>query len=360
MRTPPIAEVRERLERLFPEGVYGRGFLVRELAAKTIATFLFLDAVGDPDQPGKRLLRPSMVTWMDDASLGRTDDDAFVAGWHSAAARNQATLKTFLADQGVVWSRWYADNSREPIRDEVIRPLHQSYGAVLRRLGLAATGGSPALSLAPDFASVFEEGLSGDELAARIERWQRAHLGAAEQARLAALPRLSAEDTVSVQLPGRGARQLPAGLASQITARVVTDLAPQLLDQPFVLAICHSRDPVAAEDARELESVGLALDANLALPDVLLMDVGDGTVWFVEVVVSAGEINESRRKDLATWAAARGITPERCRYITAYRSRSDAAFRRTVGDLAWESYAWFADEPHGIWLLSYLTNVDRV
>jgi hypothetical protein len=72
--------------------------------------------------------------------------------------------------------------------------------------------------------------------------------------------------------------------------------------------VCHSRDPVATEDARELEQVGLSLDPSVALPDVLLLDAADGRFWFVEVVVSGGEINERRRAELEAWAASRTET----------------------------------------------------
>lgn len=353
-----IAEIRARLGLLFPEGVPSRNFLTRELAAKTIATFLFLDAVGDPEREGVRLLRPSMVAWLDDASLAKSGDEEFVRGWHEAATRGQARLREFLGDRGIEWRRWYADNSRESIRDEVIRPLQESYGAVRRRSGVAATRGSPTLTLAEDFAGVFDQALDDDEAARRAEAWRAEHLGAAAQARLAALRRLDADDVVTVELPGRGPRQLPPGTTSRITQAVVAVLAPQLMRQPFVLAICHSRDPVAVEDARELERVGLSLDARLALPDVLLLDAADGTLWFVEVVATAGEISERRRVELETWAAERGIAHDLCRFVTAYRSRADQAFRRTAGDLAWGTYAWFAAEPRGIWHLASLATLD--
>lgn len=46
----------------------------------------------------------------------------------------------------------------------------------------------------------------------------------------------------------------------------------------------------------------------MALPDVLLLDAADGRFWFVEVVVSGGEINERRRAELEAWAASRTET----------------------------------------------------
>lgn len=284
---------------MFAEGVSDRARLSRELAAKTVLTFLFVRAVGDPDADGTPLLRPSMVTWMDDASLRRSDDDLFVRGWHAAASRRQAELAAFLAHEGVAWSRWYADNSREPIRDEIIRPLSERYGAVLRRRGVAASDASPALTLAADFAALFGADLSETDFAVRATAWQQEHLGSAAQARLDALRKLDANaDSVIVSLPGRGNRHLPPGMSSALTAAVVTEMAPRMLRRPYPLAICHSRDPVASEDTRELERVGLALDRDLGLPDVMLLDADDASFWFVEVVVSGGPIHETRRREL--------------------------------------------------------------
>lgn len=353
-----ISDIRSRLTLLFPEGVEGRSFLVRELSAKTVATFLFLQAVGDPDDAEVRRLRPSMVTWMDDAALARAGDPAFVDQWHRAATQGQAQLEAFLRSEGHEWDRWYAENSRESIRDEVIRPLAATYGAVLRKSGVATTAAVPALTLASDFAAVFEGGVREDEIEHRAEAWKSAHLGAVARARLGALRRLAGEDSVVIEMPGRGQRQLPAGVASDVTRDVVEVLAPQLLRQPFVLAICHSRDPVAADDQRELEAVGLALDPALALPDVLLIDATDGTIWLVEVVATAGEVNSRRRAELVEWATRRGVDADKIRFATAYRSRTDQAFRRTIGDLAWDSYVWFADEPDGIWRLSRFTSLE--
>lgn len=299
-----------------------------------------------------------MVTWMDDVTLARSGDEAFVSAWHAAAVRGQKQLRALLEAESQDWNRWYADNSRESVRDEVIRPLADAYGAVRRASGMATTRSTAALTLDKDFAALFEAAIGESEFHRRADAWRTGHLGSAARARLAALRKLTGEDAVVVDMPGRGQRQLPAGVASDITREVIQTLAPQLLRQPFVLAICHSRDPVAADDRRELEQVGLELDPELALPDVLLMDAADGTIWFVEVVASAGEVNSRRRAELDEWASQRGIGVRKTRFVSAYRSHGDQAFRRTVGDLARDSYAWFADEPDAILRFSRFTATD--
>lgn len=349
MRLASVTEVRRRLGLIFPETAPDRAHLIRELAARTVVTFLFVGAVGDPDLRERRLLRPSMVAWLDDESLSRSDDHEFVVGWHCAAARGQAHLVAYRRANGVDADRWYADNSRESIRDEVIRPLNERYGAVLRRSGVATTGATPALALAQDFADLFDPDIAGSALSAAIVRWQRSHLGPAAYARLEARRRLDrSSDAVVAQLPGRGQRQLPPGPSSVLSAAVIEDFSTSVLSEPYVLAICHSRDPIASEDELELSRVGLTLDREVALPDLLLLDASDATFWFVEVVVTDGPIHDRRRDELLAWATSRGVESERCRFVTAYRSRVDPVFRRTVAALAWDTYAWFADEPRGL------------
>jgi hypothetical protein len=341
-----LSAIQERLRLIFPAGVPGRERLVRELAAKTVAVFLFVDAIGDPDEEGARLMRPSMVTWMTDTAFADIDP-AFRAAWRTAAATSNDRVRALLSDRGLDDVRWYAENTREPIRDEIIRPLEREFGAVRRRRDLSPTSSSPALTLARDFADLFDDALLDDALTEAITAWQGAHLGPAAQARMRALERLDASSgAVRVALPGRGERQLPAGASSVLTARVIEDLAPRLLAQPYVLAVCHSRDPIAAEDAAELAAVRLTLDSSVALPDIVLLDAAeDGSIWFVEVVVSDGPVSETRRAELLGWAVARGVAAASCRFVTAYRSRTDPVFRRTIGELAWGSLAWFADEP---------------
>ncbi|HZU20044.1 MAG TPA: BsuBI/PstI family type II restriction endonuclease [Gaiellaceae bacterium] len=355
-----LNEIRERLGLIFPESAPDRASLTRELAAKTIATFLFIGAVGDPDREPMRHLRPSMVVWMDDDSISRVDDLDFVLGWHRAASRGHSALRAFLAESDVVADRWYAENSREPIRDEVIRPLAERYGAVLRRSGIAPSDASPALTLAEDFAALFDPAVRGPAVDARVSEWQAAHLGPAEQARLAARRRLQNEaDNPVVDLPGRGRRRLPPGESSALTVAAITNFAPRLLAEPFVLAVCHSRDPLASEDERELRRVGLALEPEVVLPDVLLMDVADGMVWFVEVVATGGAIHERRRSELLQWAGGHEIPADRCRFVSVYRSRAAQVFRRTVGELAWDTLVWFADEPDRVFRLEELGPAPR-
>jgi BsuBI/PstI restriction endonuclease domain len=63
----------------------------------------------------------------------------------------------------------------------------------------------------------------------------------------------------------------------------------------------------------------------------------------VEVVATDGPIGETRK--VALRRIATGFPSEHLAFVTAYRDRSGAAFKKTVDALAWCSFAWFLSEP---------------
>jgi hypothetical protein len=80
------------------------------------------------------------------------------------------------------------------------------------------------------------------------------------------------------------------------------------------------------------------------LPDIILVDLEIPRLIFIEVVATDGPINARRKSSLAALAVEAGFGTD-VAFVTAYADRAGAAFRKTVSDLAWGSYAWFASEP---------------
>jgi hypothetical protein len=46
-------------------------------------------------------------------------------------------------------------------------------------------------------------------------------------------------------------------------------------------------------------------------------------------------------------------------FVTAYADRDNRAFKGSVSELAWKSFAWFASEPEHIIMLHRGTNVEQ-
>jgi hypothetical protein len=173
----PWQEMRERLLVIFPEGMPDRGFLVRDMTARTVFTALYVGAVAGSDT----WLAPRHVLRMSDAQAARQDD----------ASRRVYLAEMTKAKAPSPDGRWYAENTREPLRDEVIRQGLVPVNAMVERQGVPTTSPTGRYALQPAFAALFRPALTRAELDAEAEAWRRAHLSPAALAR-AALVRASA------------------------------------------------------------------------------------------------------------------------------------------------------------------------
>ena len=126
-----VADIHERLQAIFPEGTANRNYVTREIAAKTVFVMLYIGAV----EGAECWLRPDQVTRMTDAQAAlATDQDR--EAWLAESMRPAA---------GYIEGRWYAANTREPIRDETLREGLVRMGAVKERQGLPTTSPLPPL-----------------------------------------------------------------------------------------------------------------------------------------------------------------------------------------------------------------------
>ncbi|MFE4195614.1 BsuBI/PstI family type II restriction endonuclease [Paenarthrobacter sp. NPDC056912] len=158
---------------------------------------------------------------------------------------------------------------------------------------------------------------------------------------------LQTSHAISVTLPGNaGTRLLEAGRASQILKNVIENWAPARLQNPFVVTISEPGDKVFTADAKLLSFLNVTINVSSLLPDALIADVLPEKVqfWFIEAVNTDGEINETRRANLLSWATQQSIDPKHCSFLTAFNSRNDPAARKRLKDLASGTYAYFADE----------------
>ena len=120
-------------------------------------------------------LAPKHIYSMTDELASTTDDAA-----RSAFAAD--ALKPGYRPPG---KRWYADNTREPIRDETLREGLVNIGAAYARNDLPTTSSKPRYSLNAGLAALFDPALADDELAQRIGDWQRENLNTGVFARVA-------------------------------------------------------------------------------------------------------------------------------------------------------------------------------
>ena len=330
----PRELVAERLPLIFTAGVENRGYCTRELAASTVFAALYIGAV----EGCGSFLGPVHVYRM-------TPDQAAMA----SDADRLGYVAAIRAKRDVPGKSWYADNTREPIRDETLRDGLVAVGAVLRREDLPTTSGAPRYALKADFAALFNPALTGSDLADAIAAYQAKHLSPAALARVAIMLAgvTASTSAVPVTFPNGHTRNLAPGPSSIISKAVVEVFATRFLENPAVLWLSESGNKVVVEDLNLAAKLGLRIEPDKTLPDLILADVGraDPLFVFVEVVATDGAMHQRRKDAILALTDAAGFPRDHVAFLTAYAHREASGYRKTVSQLAWGSFAWFAAEP---------------
>ena len=152
---------------------------------------------------------------------------------------------------------------------------------------------------------------------------------------------------VLVKFPSGETRQLAPGPSSFISQAVVENFAPSFLEEPAVLWLSESGNKVVLRDDRIAAAIGLRIEADKNLPDLILADLGpkDPILLFVEVVATDGAMTERRREAMFDLTDAAGFARSQIAFLTANQDRESAGFKKTIGQLAWGTFAWFVSEP---------------
>jgi hypothetical protein len=337
---PPVisvAALAKWLPEIFPAGTAQRNYVVREMAAKTIFVMLYTGAV----EGANRWFRPAQVTLMTDLQSRSTDPKAR-SKW-TADSLGAGRLK----HSG---ESWYAPNSREPIRDETLRSGLVPLGAVVERPGVLTTSSRPRYALSRSFCDLLVGLEKGASPSAITER-QSANLSSEALARVKLLKSGAAAsrqgNRLPINFPNGEARLMLNGPSAVITKAVVEDFAPRFLREPAVLFISDSGEKVVARDEGLAAQIGLEIQADRNLPDIILVDVASGheRLIFIEVVATDGAITPQRKEALSSLATKAKFSPSSVFFVTAFADRATAPFRKLAPELAWDSFAWFVSEP---------------
>lgn len=254
-----------RLPIIFPPGTPNRNYCVRELSASTIFTMLYIGAV----ENNSVYLAPAHVYRM-------TAEQAVLATDEERNEYRTSVLKKNFTPGG---QRWYADNTREPIRDETLREGLMEVGVVFSLPGIPTTSGKPRYYLQNSFASLFDPELKDELLSESIAQWQIANLSKSALTRLS-LAGLGAKNDnrlILVTFPNKETRSMAAGPSAEISKAVIEVFAHLFLQNPALLWLSSSDDKVVARDDKLAASIGLRIEADKNLPDIILVDLGLNT-----------------------------------------------------------------------------------
>jgi len=327
--------IAERLPLIFPEGTPNRKYCIRDLAASTVFVMLYIGAV----EGNAIYLAPVHVYRMTSEQATLIDDEERLSYKENVLKKGYRPLGT----------RWYADNTRESIRDETLREGLLQVGAVKQLTEVATTSGKPRYFLQEGFASLFDPELIGGGLIDSIQQWQANNLTSSARTRILLANRASIQDSsrVLVTFPNGEARNLSAGPSSEISKAVIETFTVNFLQNPAVLWLSTSDEKVTYLDDQIATAIGLEIHANKNLPDIIIVDLGGSKplLVFVEVVATDGAITERRQNVIYEITDRAGFEREQVIFVTAYNDRQSAGFKKTISNLAWNSFAWFVSEP---------------
>jgi hypothetical protein len=345
----PVEEIERRLQRIFPAGIENRDYCTRMTSVRTVFVMLYVGAVEGTD----RFVRPNQVTRMTTAQAKRATPDS----------RQRWAEDSLKSGGGEIKGRWYADNTREPIRDETIRTGLIPNNAVFEREGLPTNSSKPKYALRAEFSRPFHPALTGLPLQQAIEVWQKDYLSKSAIARAALLRNMTVAggSQITVRFPNGEARNLPPGPSSVIAKAVIEEFAARFLGRPAVVHLADGRRRVVARDEEIAREIGITFPPDRLLPDALIVDLAPEhpLLVYVEIVATDGPVNELRKSELMRATESAGFSPDRVAFVTAYADRDHPAFKKTVGSLAWGTFAWFVSEPAQILVMqdrNYLTS----
>lgn len=338
MPLPDLKEIQRRLELIFPEGISDRSYVVRESTAKTIFVFFYINAIQDENV----YLAPQHVyRFTEQQCVLQTEDDRIQ---YMKSCRNN----NFVAHG----TRWYADNSREQIRDENLKDGLVCKSAVIVDTTVPTTSNKGRYALQREFAGLFL--LSEQKFEEESIKWQAHFLSAGELAKVRIMSeRYATEGMVPVEMPNGERRNLKPGDSSQITKAVIEVFAQRFLVHPAVLWISESGNKVVLHDDKLMRDLGLPIDQKRLLPDLVLADLGrDHTIIiFIEIVHTDGPITEARKAEIISLAKKSGYTSRDLAFISAFKERNAAALKKRLSGIATDTLIWCVAEPDVlIWL----------
>jgi len=205
VKLPPYidrASIHQRLQIIFPEGVPQRNYCVREAAASTVFTMLYIGAIEGTDI----WAGPKQVVRM-------TDGQAALQLETKRRAYAVASMKPGFNPKG---KTWYLENSREQIRDETIRQGFITNNAVVERPGVTTTSSKPRYALRADFAALFDPAVSGDSFEKAAETWREKNLSATALARTVLMRRgaVTTGEGILITFPNGETRRMTPGPSS--------------------------------------------------------------------------------------------------------------------------------------------------
>ncbi|MEO7000865.1 MAG: BsuBI/PstI family type II restriction endonuclease [Ktedonobacterales bacterium] len=234
------------------------------------------------------------------------------------------------------YGKTYAPNTRETVRRQT---RHQFLDAALVRInpdnpGRPINSGQTVYQIEPNALALLKTygtPVWDTELRRYLQMKPTLQERYAQERFMARIPlRLNSGETLTLSPGGQNV----------LIEKIIHEFAERFVPDGVLIAIGDAENKRIYFDGERLASLGVTLEAHGKAPDVIVYNEEQGWLALIEAVTSHGPINARRKSELE--AIFNG-----CRvplvFITAFLTRQ--AMGRYLGEIAWETEVWLADEP---------------
>lgn len=233
----------------------------------------------------------------------------------------------YLDNNGI---KTYAENSRETIRKNCLRPFRDL--AIIEDNGLASNSGKYKYRLTDEMIELVRT-YQTDEWETALKYYMKYNSALVHSYRskkeLQKMP---------VRVNGQDLRFSP-GKHNQLQKQILEVFAPKFAQGCECLYVGDSADRDMYKNIQRLKELGFDITLEI-LPDVVLYVPEKKWLFFVECVTTVGPVDQKRLQDIKN--ITQGVDADNI-YVTAFPDF--AVYKKFSQDLAWETEVWIADVP---------------
>jgi hypothetical protein len=229
----------------------------------------------------------------------------------------------------------YAENTRETIRDESVKPLVAA--GILERNPDAPSRStnSPATvyQVTPEALGLLKN-FGKSEWNTALEEYLSSRTTLIER-----YARRRADLQVKINV-GNSDIQISSGPHSELIKQILEQFVPLFAPNAATLYVGDTGSKWGLFDADKLVELGVEVSRHGQMPDVLVYDEEKNWLFLIESVTSNGPIDGRRYDELLSLF---GKSKAKLIFVTAFPDRK--VMRRYLHVLAWETEVWIADAP---------------
>lgn len=324
----------ERLRRIFPKTLTNHNVLTNQMAARLCLMAVYGNCV----EGTSNYFSPTMLCRFGEHQSTLLDEDqrsSWIQSWNKSSGEG-----------------WYAENTRETVRKNILREWGVMGMADNFRRELPSNSRLPRYLLREGFFELLDPSLGDDELNEKVEVWKEKNLSSDVLKRSRLLNSFVGVDgsLVNISLPTVGGSiSIHDSESSRLTKAYCDQVVPHIFSKPIVIHVSTAEGTVLPEFVKTLAAYGIDFSAGKKVPDVIIVEGDkseDPKINFVEIVSSSGPIDDIRSVELYELALIAGHSKDSVCLTTVFSDRNSSACRRLRGHVSNRSKVWFASEPN--------------